>query len=92
MKKKKIPAAGMETTILQYLHSRNAKSYKIKEISHALHISKHSYQEFQQALTDLQQQGKIVKLKDRRIGLPSSLQRISGTIQLTKKGFGFVLD
>lgn len=92
MKKKKKPATGMDATILQYLHSRNAKSYKLKEISHALHIPKHSYQEFQQALTDLQQQGKIVKLKDRRIGLPSSLQRISGTIQLTKKGFGFVLD
>jgi ribonuclease R len=92
MIKKKKPAVGMEAAILQYLHGRNAKSYKIKELSHALHISRSTYNEFQQALTDLQQQGKIVKLKNRRISLPSSLQRISGTIQLTKKGFGFVLD
>ena len=92
MNKKKKPAAGMETTILQYLHSRTAKSYKINEISHALHISKNTHHEFQQAITVLLQQGKIVKLKNRCIALPSSLQRISGTIQLTKKGFGFVLD
>jgi ribonuclease R len=92
MKKKKKPAEGMEASILQYLHGRKAKSYKIKEISHALHISKNNHRQFQQAITILLQQGKIVKLKNRRIALPSSLQRISGIIQLTKKGFGFVTD
>jgi ribonuclease R len=92
MKKKKKLADGIEALILQYLNSRKAKTYKIKDISHALRISKNNYRQFQEAITTLLQQGKIVKLKNRRLAFPSSLQRISGTIQLTKKGFGFVMD
>lgn len=40
----------------------------------------------------LENQGQIIKLKKRRIALPSSLKRTSGIIQITKKGFGFVMD
>lgn len=95
MKKKKKQInniTNLPESILNLLRSRTARSHRIKEISHALHISKHNYREFQEALAMLENQGQIIKLKKRRIALPSSLKRISGTIQITKKGFGFVMD
>ncbi len=78
--------------ILNFLQSHKAKSIRIREISHALHINKSNYHLFRDALNALERQGKIAKLKNQRYTLPSTLQRIKGTIQLTKKGFGFVTD
>jgi ribonuclease R len=40
----------------------------------------------------LEKQGKIVKLKNKKYALPSSMQKIKGVIQVTRKGFGFVTD
>ncbi|MBN2367169.1 MAG: ribonuclease R, partial [Calditrichaeota bacterium] len=47
---------------------------------------------FRNALSALEKQGKIHKLKNRRYALPTALQRVNGVIQITRKGFGFVTD
>ncbi|MCK5454031.1 MAG: RNB domain-containing ribonuclease, partial [Calditrichia bacterium] len=64
----------------------------MKEISHALHIHKNNYHLFQDTLLELEKQGKIIKLKNKRYAFPSSLQKVKGVIQVTRKGFGFVTD
>ncbi len=68
------------------------KAYKRKEISHALGISKSTYHLFREALDDLVRSGKVAKLKGGRYASVSSLQKIQGVLQMTRKGFGFVTD
>ncbi len=78
--------------ILNLMKSKRDKNFTRKEISHALNIKKPNYHLFRQALQDLKNGGKIIRLKNRRYTVPSTLQKIQGIIQLTKKGFGFVAD
>ncbi len=92
MNKKKEIRNKYEQDIVEFLHSKKAKSLSMKEISHALAIKKNTYHLLRNALTTLEKQGKIIKLKNRRYMLPTALQRIKGTIQITRKGFGFVTD
>jgi len=92
MSKKKKRSGSMIEAILNYMRQTRAKSYKMKEISHGLHINKSTYHQFRDALKILEKQGKIVKLRNRQYSLPSSLQRIKGKIQITRKGFGFATD
>lgn len=88
MKKK----TSLTEKIVKLLKERRGRPMTQKELSHALLIHKEDYPEFQDALHKLLSAKKIVKLKGRRYTLPSSLQLVQGTIQLTRKGFGFVTD
>jgi len=91
-KKQKNNPSDLQESILQFMRGRRTKSLKMTEISHALHIHKNNFHLFQEALFALEKQGKIIKLKNKKYTLPSSLQKVQGTIQVTKKGFGFVSD
>lgn len=92
MNKKKKKPLNLNEAILHYMRSRGAKNHRMKEISHALHIHKNNYHLFQDTLLELEKQGKIIKLKNKRYAFPSSLQKVKGVIQVTRKGFGFVTD
>ncbi len=83
------PMAGL---ILEFMQKKRGKSYTRKEISHNLNIHKGNFHQFEESLQSLVNDGRIVKLKGRRYLLPSTLKKIRGTIQLTRKGFGFVTD
>ncbi|GAB4369481.1 MAG: ribonuclease R [Calditrichia bacterium] len=82
----------MADQILNFLKRKRGKSYTMKELSRALNIHKNTYHIFRSELGRLVKQGKIIRLKQRKYTLPSSLQKVRGTIQLTRKGFGFVTD
>lgn len=92
MSKKKQKDLDISGAILNFLQKRKGKSFKSKEISHALHVHKNTYHLFSDAVKELQKRGKIVRLKNGRFTLPSVLQKVTGKIQLTRKGFGFVTD
>lgn len=90
--KNKINEKNFSETILDLLHRRPGKSFKSRDISRALKISKQDYHLFREALQSLIKQRKIVRLRNKRFTLPSSLQKRQGTLEITKKGFGFVTD
>ena len=92
MKKKKNNQINIPEAIMQFMQSKMAKSYRMKELSHALQINKSNYFLFQEALAELEKQGKISKLKNKRYTLSAISNMVKGTIQITKKGFGFVMD
>ena len=71
MNKKKKKPLNLNESILHYMRSRGAKSHKMKEISHALHIHKNNYHLFQDALLALEKEGKIIKLKNKKYALPT---------------------
>lgn len=90
--KKKINEKDFSETILDLLHRRSGKSFKSRDISRALKVSKQDYHLFREALQSLIKQRKIVRLRNKRFTLPASLQKRQGTLEITKKGFGFVTD
>jgi ribonuclease R len=92
MSRKKQRENDIGNDILDFLQKRRGKSFKAKEISHALHVHKNNYHSFRDALQLLSRKGKIARLKIGRFTLPSTLQKVVGKIQLTRKGFGFVTD
>ncbi len=78
--------------IVAFLKRKRGKAYTVRDISRALGIHKDNYHLYSEALKELTKQGKISRLKGRRFTLPSALQKVKGTIQLTRRGFGFVTD
>ena len=84
MKKKKNNQINIPEAIMQFMQSKMAKSYRMKELSHALQINKSNYFLFQEALAELEKQGKISKLKNKQYTLSAISNMVKGTIQITK--------
>lgn len=91
-KKSKQSKTPFKQEIIDFLHRKRGKSYKRKEISHSLGVNKANYHLFQDALAELTRAGEIVKAKGGRYTSASSLQKIQGALQMTRKGFAFVTD
>lgn len=48
--------------------------------------------EFHSILDDMERRGEIIKTKKRKIAVPESFGMVVGKLQMTQKGFGFVLS
>lgn len=91
-KKSKLSKTPFRQEIVDFLHRKRGKSFKRKEISHSLGVNKTHYHLFQEALAELVRSGEIVKAKGGRYTSASSLQKVQGALQMTRKGFAFVAD
>jgi ribonuclease R len=78
--------------ILRFLKENPEVFFKKKEITSALGIHKRDYKLFEQAVRNLIQEGKVVKIKGGRVGIPATLPVITGKLVLSKQGYGFVYD
>ncbi len=81
-----------EKRILEFLKRKRGKSYKRQELSRALGVHKSDYFLFREAINALLKKGKIARGKGGKLTSISSLQKIQGAMQMTRKGFGFVTD
>ncbi|MCB0301720.1 MAG: RNB domain-containing ribonuclease, partial [Calditrichaeota bacterium] len=81
-----------EKRIVEFLKKKRGKNFLRKELSKALGVHKGEYHLFQDALNTLSKRKKIARLKGGAFASLSSLQKIQGEMQLTRKGFGFVTD
>ncbi len=91
MKKKKSPKNPYPKKILSFLKRKQGDGYRRKEISKALNIKKATFFLFNEALQDLTKSGKIFRQKGGRYSLPQKNEAITGTLQMTRRGFGFVI-
>jgi len=64
--------------------------YKISDIQRRLQLDRKSRTEIQAILADLEQEGKINHYRNHRFGFVQETNLVTGTISITKKGFGFV--
>ena len=81
-----------EEQIQHLLKKNRGKRFSKKEISQALSIKKSTYHLFQEALLKLQRDGKLTKLKGAKYIYTPESRKIQGVLQMTRKGFAFVLD
>jgi len=83
-------AKDKTTWILDYIRDHSDRPMKIKELAKAVGISQANYPKFRHSVKRLLDEGKLVRLKRNRIGLPEKMDLITGDISLTRAGFGFV--
>jgi len=81
---------GNSDRILNIVRNHADRPMRIKEMSRAIGISSSEYPAFRNTVKSLLAEGKLVRLKRGRIGLPEEMDLITGTISLTRAGFGFV--
>ena len=77
--------------IKSFLRSKQDRAYKKREISRALGVSKADYYLFREALNEMARVGQVARVKGGKYSYPRDTSLISGTLQVTRKGFGFVI-
>jgi ribonuclease R len=78
--------------ILDYIRDHSDRPMKVKELARAIGIKQKNYTQFRNSVRRLLDEGKLVKLKRSRIGLPDQMDLVTGVISITRAGFGFVQD
>ncbi len=78
------------TWIVEYIRDHSDRPMKIKELARSIGISQRDYPAFRRAVKKLLDEGKLVRLKRNRLGLPEEMDLVTGTISVTKSGMGFV--
>ncbi len=76
--------------ILDFIRSQTDRPMKIKELARTIGVNSTDYPQFRRTVRGLVSDGKLVRLKRGRIGLPDQLDLATGTIAITRSGFGFL--
>lgn len=88
-------AEQIQSRILDYLQSGEARDLRPKKLAKALQVDRSQYGSFRQALRQLMHQGRVVLGAGGAILLPTQRQGtagiIVGTYKHNRKGFGFVI-
>ena len=78
--------------ILSFLEENPNRTYKVKEISHGIHVGSQEYGDLKKAIQELETGGEIIRFRKQRYGLPSKISSVTGELRMTKNGYGFVRD
>jgi len=88
-KQKRINSKFLEEEIF-LLFKKKKKPLLLKEIYHFLNIPSEERKKVRAIIKDLTEQGKLVRIKRRKYGLPEHLDVVKGTLRVHPDGFGFV--
>ena len=78
---------GYEKQLLEYMSDSGYRPMKQHELARALRIgAKGDRAEFRHALYQLEHEGKVVRLRKNRWGLPDRSNRLTGTLKMMAKG------
>ncbi len=83
---------GFEKQLLQFMATANYHPMKQHELAHALHVdSKGQRSAFRHELYEMEDAGKIVRLRKNRWSLPDIGNQIVGTLKFMAKGSAFFI-
>jgi len=77
--------------IISYLGDQNGAPTRVADMADALNIAPELRGEFERAVDELAQGGRVVYGAGRMVGLPALGSRVTGTYRQTSRGFGFVV-
>ncbi len=77
--------------ILKVLRDDITKPIFDYELFKYLELDRSEMDSFKEMLDELEEEGKILKTKKEKVGIPERFNLLSGKVQVTKKGFGFLL-
>jgi ribonuclease R len=76
--------------ILDYIRNNSDRPMKVKELAKSIGIKQSNYPRFRKTVKQLLDEGKLVRLKRNRIGIPEQMDLVTGIISITRAGFGFL--
>lgn len=79
-----------KTFISDFLAYKAGRPLKLKELALELNISKKEYVKFRSLVKEMIDQGQLVKLRRGRIGIPSEMNLVVGTIAIARNGIGSI--
>ncbi|HAE43576.1 MAG TPA: ribonuclease R [Clostridiales bacterium] len=82
---------NIKDKIIFFMSEDAYKPMLIGEILKELNTSKDLKHEILKILTELENEGRIIRTRNDRYGLPSKMNLLKGTIQGSAKGFGFFI-
>lgn len=80
-----------EEYVLNQIRKKTARPLKLAELMKALAITEPRRREFRSLLKSLVAEGRLVKLRGGRFGMPDEMNLVSGTLKCHPGGFGFVV-
>ncbi len=80
-----------EQFVIDYLAYKAGRPLKLKELARELKVAERDYVHFRGMVKKLLDEGRLVKLKRNRLGVPSELNLAVGQITISRGGFGTVL-
>ena len=85
------PPPSMKQKVLEYFLARPRRRLTPLEILKALGAPHTELQAIVDSLRELAREGKIVRLKKNRYGLPGAQNYVTGRVQAHPDGFGFLI-
>lgn len=83
---------SLEEKILSFMRENAYKPLKIEELTQELAIgSKQDIKEFNKLLEEMEQEGKVIKTRYNRYGVPEKMNLFVGRLQGNQSGFGFII-
>jgi len=80
-----------EETILNLLRKKTTRPLKVSELVRQLSIPDVQRREFRNKIKQLAEEGRLIRIRGGRYGLPDEMNLISGILQGHPNGFGFVV-
>jgi ribonuclease R len=81
-----------QSQIIDFLAFKAGRPLKLKELARELDIVEKEYPSFRAAVKQLLADGRLVKLRRNRLGVPSELNLVVGQITISKGGSGITLS
>lgn len=83
---------SFEEKVLSFMRENAYKPMKIEELSHELGVDeKRDIKRFHKLLEEMEQEGKIIKTRYGRYGIPEKMNLVVGKLQGNQSGFGFII-
>lgn len=82
---------GRKKRILEFMSQEEYKPFLLEELAGFLAVPKEDMKLFKTVLDELEVEGKIFKSKKNRYGLPRHFNVVIGRLQVSDRGFGFVI-
>jgi ribonuclease R len=77
--------------IVAYVSKENYRPVRPRELAKEMKIPEKQYRKFRRMVKDLISDGELVKIRGGRIGPPGKMSLKVGKIQITQKGFAFLM-
>ncbi|GJL77633.1 MAG: ribonuclease R [Nitrospinaceae bacterium] len=81
-----------EETILKLLRNKANRPMKVSELVKQFKIPDVQRREFRSRLKEMAADGRVIKIRGGRYGLPDEMNLVSGILTSNPKGFGFVVQ
>lgn len=81
---------SVEARVLRALAGSRQGPLKTKQLARELDIDAADYRKFRRLLTEMEQKGRIVRVRGHRYAVAAALDLVTGSVSVTRDGHGFV--